>query len=90
MSFLFTMRPPRALLSLVVFTILAVLANYFLLNSEAIPDLLEIAVVSMLVLGPTIINGIVLMVHERARDDSVPPTTGISSRVVDELISWIS
>ncbi|HWN09059.1 MAG TPA: hypothetical protein VNO50_07275 [Pyrinomonadaceae bacterium] len=73
-SFLFTMRPPRALLALVVFIILAVLANYFLLDSEAIPDLLEIAVAGVLILGPMIINGIVLMVQERDLDDSAPPT----------------
>lgn len=81
LSFLFTMRPPRALLLVMGFIILAVLANYLVFDSEAISDLLEVGVAAGLILGPMIVNGIVLMVHERDLDDSAPPTQSLRQKL---------
>lgn len=71
-SFLFTMRAPQAWIVLGVFIALEV-GTYFL-DSEKIPDMLELAGVSLLLLGPMLINAIVLIKHERDLDNSAAPS----------------
>lgn len=75
-SFLFTMRLARAVPALLAFIVVVVVTNFFL-DSEAIPDLVEIAIGSVILLGPMLINAIVLMKHERDLDDSAPPTRAL-------------
>jgi hypothetical protein len=77
-SFLFTMRPRNASLWLSGFVVFAVVGNY-LLDSDKIPDMLEIVGVLVLILGPMLINGIVLIRHERDLDNSAPPTQVLRS-----------
>ena len=73
-SFLFTMRPPKSFLALVAFIVLAVAGNYYLLDSENIPDTLEIGLAIVFMLGPMVINAILLIKHERDLDNSAPPS----------------
>ena len=68
-SFLFTMRPAKALLALTGFIVFAVVGN-FVIDNETIPDLLEIAGAIIFILGPMLINAIVLIKHERDLDNS--------------------
>ena len=72
-SFLFTMRPPRSVLALIGFLTLVILSNLFVLNSEVVPDMLEMVVAGVLLLGPMLINAILLVKHERDLDNSAPP-----------------
>ena len=51
----------------------------YLLDSEKIPDILEIVGVLVLILGPMLINAIVLIRHERDLDNSAPPTQVLRS-----------
>ena len=71
-SFLFTMRPPKSWIALLGFIVFAIVGN-FLLDNETIPDLVEIAGGIIFLLGPMLINAIVLVNHERDLDKS--PTT---------------
>ena len=80
-SFLFTMRPPKGVVALTAFIIIAAAGNYYLLDSEAVPDSLEIAVAAVLVLGPMLVNGILLVQHERDLDNSAPPTQSPRNRL---------
>ena len=68
-SFLFTMRAPKAWIALIPFILFA-LAGQFLIDAEKIPDMLEIAGGAVLLLGPMLINAIVLIKHERDLDNS--------------------
>ena len=77
-SFLFTMRPRNALLALLGFVVFAVVGDY-LLDSDKIPDILEIVGVLVFILGPMLINAIVLIKHEHDLDNSAPPTQVLSS-----------
>lgn len=70
-SFLFTMRPAKAVIALMAFIVFAVAANF--IDSEKIPDLLEIVGGSIFLLGPMLINAIVLVKHERDLDNSYQP-----------------
>jgi len=65
------MRPAKALPALTGWIILAVAAN-FLMDNETIPDLLEMAGAAIFMLGPMLINAIVLIKHERDLDNSAP------------------
>lgn len=71
-SFLFTMRPAKAVPTLLAFIAAVVIGNFFV-DSEAIPDLVEVAIGGVILLGPMLINAIVLIKHERDLDDSTPP-----------------
>jgi hypothetical protein len=71
-SFLFTMRPPNSVFALTGF-ILFVVAGQFLLDNERIPDLFEIALAAVFILGPMLINAILLIKHERDLDNSADP-----------------
>jgi len=78
-SFLFTMRLARAAIALSGFLVFAILVN-FLIGSNQIPDILEIILVSVILLGPMLINAIVLIKHERDLDNSASPAQVISSQ----------
>ena len=75
-SFLFTMRLRNALISLSGFIVLVAVGNY-LLDNDKTPFLLEIFAGIVFILGPMIINAIVLIVHERDLDNSAPPTQAL-------------
>src|SRR5215218_346128 len=66
-SFFFTMRPAKAALVFAGFVVLAI-AGSFLFENEQIPDIVEIILASILMLGPMLINAIVLIKHERDID----------------------
>lgn len=66
-SFLFTMRPFVAAVWLSVFVAAAVGGAFFL---ESLPDNLQIVAASAFILGPMIINAVVLSLHERSLDQS--------------------
>ncbi|HEX6183959.1 MAG TPA: hypothetical protein VFZ44_08790 [Pyrinomonadaceae bacterium] len=68
-SFLFTMRPAAAILSLSAFAAAAV-AGYFFIDS--LPDTLQIVAASAFILGPMLVNAVVLIIHERGLDQSSP------------------
>jgi hypothetical protein len=69
-SFLFTMRPRNAVLTLVGFIVAAITGNFFL---DTFPFLVQIVVGSALLLGPMLINAVILMKHERDLDESAQP-----------------
>ena len=66
-SFLFTMRPLKAFMSLAVFTSLGIL-GYFEL--DRLPDLYQVAAVLLFILAPMVINGIILLNHHHMLDKS--------------------
>jgi len=61
------MRPLKAVIALTGFIVFGVVGN-FLVDSEKIPDLLEIMGAAIFLLGPMLINAIVLIKHERDID----------------------
>jgi hypothetical protein len=69
-SFLFMMRPARAVLWLSAFAAAAAAGNLFL---DSLPDTLQVAAVSAFGLGPMLVNAVVLISHERSLDKSAPP-----------------
>ena len=69
LSFLFTMRPRNAVLSLLGFIVVAVIGNYFL---DRFPDLFQIALVIVFGFSPMLINAVILIKHERDLDGSAP------------------
>jgi DNA-directed RNA polymerase subunit RPC12/RpoP len=75
-SFLFTMRPRNAVLSLVGFIVVAIIGNYFL---DRFPDLFQIVIVIVFVFSPMLINAVILMKHERDLDDSAPPKQALGT-----------
>ena len=68
-SLLFTMRPAKSLPALAAFIALGVGGN-FLLDSESVPDSLEMGGVILFVFAPMLINAAVLVMHERGLDSS--------------------
>ena len=68
-SFLFTMRPLYGVTWLAAFAAASVAGNFFL---EALPDVVQIALAGAFLLGPMVVNGVVLVVHERGIDNSSP------------------
>jgi hypothetical protein len=69
-SFLFTMRPAYGVLWLAAFAAAAVAGNFYL---ESLPDTLQVALASAFILGPMLVNAVVLVNHERGLDNSAPP-----------------
>lgn len=69
-SFLFTMRPRNAVLSILGFIVAAFIGNYIL---DTLPDLLQIVIVIVFIFSPMLVNAIILMKHERDLDNSAPP-----------------
>ena len=69
-SFLFTMRPRNALLSVFAFITVAIVGNLFL---DRFPDLFQVVMASVFLLGPMVINAVILIKHERDLDNSAPP-----------------
>ena len=70
------MRPAKAVPAVIAFIVFAIAGNY-LIESNKIPDLLEIAGVIIFILGPMLINAVVLIKHERDLDNSAPPTQSL-------------
>lgn len=68
-SFLFTMRPAYALPCLAGFAAAAVAGNFYL---ESLPDTLQIVLAIAFLLGPMLVNAVVLVSHERGLDNSAP------------------
>lgn len=68
-SFLFTMRPAYALPCLAGFAAAAVAGNFYL---ESLPDTLQIVLAVAFILGPMLVNAVVLVNHERGLADSAP------------------
>lgn len=66
-SFLFTMRPTYALPWLAGFAAAAVAGNFYL---ESLPDTLQIVLAVAFILGPVLVNAVVLVNHERGLADS--------------------
>jgi uncharacterized paraquat-inducible protein A len=66
-SFLFTMRPAAAVPWLSVFVAAAV-AGYFFL--DRLPDMVQVAAASAFILGPMLVNAVVLVKHESSLDNS--------------------
>lgn len=85
-SFLFTMRPKRAAIALSVFVVL-ILVNYLLINDE-IPDLVELGVGILIILGPLLINAIAFIKHERDLAESIPPAQ-VRRRYLNDLGEWV-
>jgi hypothetical protein len=75
-SFLFTMRPLKALLTLLGFTVFAISGNY-LLDNDKIPDILEVAGAALFILSPMLINAFLLIKHERELDNSSSRAQGL-------------
>jgi hypothetical protein len=75
-SFLFTMRPRNAALSLLGFIVAAIFGNFFL---DRFPDLVQIVIVIVFFFSPMLINAVILMKHERDLDDSAPPKQALDS-----------
>jgi hypothetical protein len=75
-SFLFTMRPRNAVLSLVGFIVVSIIGNYFL---DRFPDLFQIVMVFVFVFSPMLVNAVILMKHERDLDDSAPPKQALGT-----------
>lgn len=69
-SFLFMMRPARAVLWLSAFAAAAVAGGLFL---DSLPDTWQVALASAFGLGPMVVNAVVLINHERSLDKSAPP-----------------
>ena len=69
-SFLFTMRLRNAVLTLSGFIVAAAVGNFFL---DRLPDFLQIVAATVFLLGPALINAIILVKHERDLDESAPP-----------------
>ena len=68
-SFLFTMRPAYGVPWLLAFAAAAVAGNFYL---ELLPDALQIAAASAFILGPMVVNAVVLVNHEQGIDNSAP------------------
>jgi hypothetical protein len=87
-SFLFTMRPAKAALALSGFVVFAIIGN-FLLDSNWIPDILEITGATLFMLGPMLINAVVLIKHERDLDNSAPTSQALPQRDWSKLLNPI-
>jgi hypothetical protein len=70
LSFLFTMRPGRGVPCLLAFAAATVAGSFFI---ERLPDMVQVTLVSAFILGPMLVNGVVLVNHERSIDNSAPP-----------------
>jgi hypothetical protein len=68
-SFLFTMRPMNSVYAMAA-VIVFVVAGQFLFDNERIPDIFEVALAAIFILGPMVINAISLIKHERDLDNS--------------------
>lgn len=80
------MRPKRAAIALSVFVVL-ILGNYLLTN-DRIPDLVEIGVGILILLGPLLINAITFIKHERDLAESIPAAQ-VRRAYLNDLGDWV-
>lgn len=86
LSFFFTMRPKRAAVALSLFALL-ILGNY-LPTDDQIPDLVELGIGILIILGPLTVNAIAFIRHERDLAESIPPAQ-VRRRYINELGDWV-
>ena len=79
-SFLFTMRPLKALLLLVGYVLVGFGGNY-ILDHYQIPDLLAVLCVAVFFLTPMLINAVVLLRHEHELESSLHHRATLSNEV---------
>jgi hypothetical protein len=79
-SFLFTMRPVKALAMLLGY-ILAGFGGNYILDHYQIPDLTAVIGAAVFILTPMLVNAVVLIQHERALDNSINHRSTLSGRV---------
>jgi hypothetical protein len=70
-SFIFTMKPRNAVITISIFLVVVFVGNYFLL--DRLPNIIQLLAVSVFLLGPAVINAAILVKHEHDIDRSVPP-----------------
>jgi hypothetical protein len=85
-SFIFTMRPTRAAIALSVFVVL-ILSSYLLTNDQT-PDLVEIGVGILILLGPLLVNAITFIKHESDLAESIPPAE-VRRAYLNDLGDWV-
>ena len=65
------MRPRYAIIAVIAFITFALVGNFLILDQ--VSDLVALAGASIFMLGPVIINGVMLVKHEYDLDQSAPP-----------------
>lgn len=71
LSFFFTMRPRQAFLSIAGFGLFAFTGNY-ILDHFQIPDIAAVAGAAVFMLGPLLVNAVLLIKHEHDFDKRAP------------------
>jgi hypothetical protein len=75
LSFPFLMRPRSAMPMVIAFLGAAILGNLFL---DRLSNLWQVGAVAIFMLSPMVLNGFVLVVHERDLDNSAPPRRALT------------